>query len=109
MVYPRHSIRLTETVTPLKPLEAMALKRLVLASDIGGHRELIKDGQTGCLFEADNADKLAEVYDGLLKRRDEWPTMLEKGRHFVEDERSWENSVSHYRTVYGACLGKTIY
>lgn len=108
MVYPRHSIRLTETVTPLKPLEAMALKRLVLASDIGGHRELISDGVTGCLFEADNPSKLAEAYAGLLSRRKDWPIMLENGRHFVETERSWKNSVAKYRSVYAECLGRPV-
>ncbi|MCN4145159.1 MAG: glycosyltransferase [Thiohalomonas sp.] len=40
-IYP---MRLTELVTPLKPLEAMAQNRLVVASDLGGHKELIKDG-----------------------------------------------------------------
>ena len=41
-VYPRLAMRLTNLVTPLKPLEAMAQGRLVLASDVGGHKELIK-------------------------------------------------------------------
>ena len=36
--YPRLPMRLTDLVTPLKPLEAMAQGKLVLASDVGGHR-----------------------------------------------------------------------
>ena len=43
-VFPRISARLTELVTPLKPLEAMAQERIVVASSVGGHRELIRDG-----------------------------------------------------------------
>jgi glycogen(starch) synthase len=43
LIYPRRSMRLTDLVTPLKPLEAMAQGKLVLASDVGGHRELITD------------------------------------------------------------------
>ena len=43
LVYPRLPMRLTELVTPLKPLEAMAQGRLLAASDVGGHRELIRD------------------------------------------------------------------
>ena len=50
LVYPRRSMRLTELVTPLKPLEAMAQGRMFVASDVGGHRELIRDGETGLLF-----------------------------------------------------------
>src|SRR5690606_29052867 len=49
-VFPRRSMRLTELVTPLKPLEAMAKSKLVLASDVGGHRELMEHGKTGWLF-----------------------------------------------------------
>ena len=52
-------MRLTELVTPLKPLEAMAQGRLLVASDVGGHRELIRDGETGVLFKAGSADALA--------------------------------------------------
>ncbi|MDX1645083.1 MAG: glycosyltransferase, exosortase A system-associated, partial [Thermoanaerobaculia bacterium] len=55
LIYPRLSKRITELVTPLKPLEAMAQRRLVLASDVGGHRELIRDGETGRLFRAGSA------------------------------------------------------
>ncbi|MBA4048531.1 MAG: glycosyltransferase, exosortase A system-associated, partial [Sphingomonas sp.] len=43
LAYPRKRMRLTDLVTPLKPLEAMAQGRLVAASDVGGHRELIAD------------------------------------------------------------------
>ncbi|MEO9041658.1 MAG: TIGR04063 family PEP-CTERM/XrtA system glycosyltransferase, partial [Rhodoferax sp.] len=49
LVYPRYSMRLTELVTPLKPLEAMAQGRLLVASDVGGHKELIRHGETGML------------------------------------------------------------
>ena len=52
LAYPRKAMRLTELVTPLKPLEAMAQRKLVVASNVGGHRELIEDGVTGTLFPA---------------------------------------------------------
>src|ERR1700709_710364 len=51
-------MRLTELVTPLKPLEAMASGRLLVASDVGGHRELIRHGETGLLFKAGNPPPL---------------------------------------------------
>jgi glycogen synthase len=54
LAYPRKKMRLTDLVTPLKPLEAMAQGKLVAASDVGGHRELIEDGVTGTLFAADD-------------------------------------------------------
>ena len=100
LVYPRHSMRLTELVTPLKPLEAMAQGRLLLASDVGGHKELIRDGDTGVLFRAGSADSLVDALDGLLQRRHTWPALRAAGRAFVERERQWAASAQHYRPVF---------
>lgn len=102
LAYPRHSMRLTELVTPLKPLEAMAQGRVLLASDVGGHKELIRDGETGVLFEAGSAESLAERLSGLLSRRADWPRMRAAGRRFVETERNWQASVQRYAPVYEA-------
>jgi PEP-CTERM/exosortase A-associated glycosyltransferase len=100
LAYPRHSMRLTELVTPLKPLEAMAQGRVLVASDVGGHRELIRHGQTGWLFKAGDAAALAGSIEALLERRAEWPVLRAQGRRFVEDERNWARSVARYRAVY---------
>ena len=100
LVYPRLSMRLTELVTPLKPLEAMAQGRLFIASDVGGHRELIRDGETGVLFRAgDAADLTAKALD-LLSQPERWPALKARGRRFVEEERTWRNSVARYADVY---------
>lgn len=104
MVYPRHSIRLTETVTPLKPLEAMAMSRLVLASNIGGHRELIEDGKTGRLFRADDAADLVRVCAEMVQSQASWPALKTAGRDFVENVRNWRNSVARYEDVYARAL-----
>jgi PEP-CTERM/exosortase A-associated glycosyltransferase len=98
--YPRRSMRLTELVTPLKPLEAMAQGRLLVASDVGGHRELIRDGETGTLFRAGDASSLVEAIVRLLGQSDRWPQVREQGRRFVECERNWAKSVGQYREVF---------
>lgn len=100
LVYPRLSMRLTDLVTPLKPLEAMAQGRLVVASDVGGHRELIRDGETGYLFRAGDAMHLAETVLRLLAVRQLWPALSAAARRFVEEERNWRASVARYRPVY---------
>jgi glycogen synthase len=105
-VYPRLSMRLTETVTPLKPLEAMAKRTLIVASDVGGHRELIRDGETGCLFRPGDAGDLARKVSALLEDRGRWPAMREAARRFVEEERTWRASVARYIPVYGALTGQ---
>lgn len=100
LTYPRHSMRLTELVTPLKPLEAMAQGRLLVASDVGGHRELIQHGQTGMLFRAGSATSLAETIITLLGQDESWPRLRKGGRGYVENDRNWRNSVSRYADVY---------
>ncbi len=105
LVYPRHSMRLTELVTPLKPLEAMAQGRLFAASDVGGHRELVKDGVTGVLFRAGDAQSLTGKVLDLLQSAEKWPAFKQAGRQYVETERNWKASVARYRDVYAKGAG----
>lgn len=100
MVYPRRSRRLTELVTPLKPLEAMAMGRPVVASDIGGHRELIRDGHNGRLFSAGSSDALARCLLELTGDGEACRRLVARGREYVERERTWKASVARYRDVY---------
>jgi PEP-CTERM/exosortase A-associated glycosyltransferase len=106
LVYPRLSMRLTELVTPLKPLEAMAQGRLLVASDVGGHRELIRAGETGVLFKAGDRDALARAVLDLLQHPERWDTLKSTAREFVERERNWRASVGRYRAVYSALTGE---
>jgi PEP-CTERM/exosortase A-associated glycosyltransferase len=104
LVYPRLRMRLTELVTPLKPLEAMAQGRLLVASDVGGHVELIDDGKTGILFKADDPQALANKVLGLINQPERWPALRTAARSYVENERNWPVSVARYQAVYaGIC------
>ncbi|MGZ8321305.1 MAG: TIGR04063 family PEP-CTERM/XrtA system glycosyltransferase, partial [Telluria sp.] len=105
LVYPRLSMRLTDLVTPLKPLEAMAQGRVLAASDVGGHLELIEDGKTGVLFKADDPRSLAEKVGQLLERQQQWPALRAAGREYVESERNWPVSVARYKKIYGGLTG----
>lgn len=100
LCYPRKSMRLTDLVTPLKPLEAMAQGKLLVASDVGGHHELIRDGETGYLFPAGDARALAATIERVLMERGQWERLRQAGRQFVETERTWARSAARYRDVY---------
>lgn len=100
LVYPRKRMRLTDLVTPLKPLEAMAQQRLVAASDVGGHRELVENGVTGTLFAPDDPAALADAVAALFAARADWPARREAARAFVERERNWAVNVARYQSVY---------
>ena len=84
----------------------MAQGRLMVASDVGGHRELIADGKTGVLFRAGDAGDLASKVVGLLKYEQGWDSMKKNGRQFVEAERNWAASVARYRGVYDGLLSR---
>ncbi len=100
LVLPRRRIRLTEMVTPLKPLEAMAAGTAVLASDIGGHSELIDDGETGVLFKAESRDSLVEQASRLVDQPDLRRHVADNARRFIERERTWDRIVARYLPVY---------
>ena len=106
LAYPRKKMRLTDLVTPLKPLEAMAQRRLVAASDVGGHRELIRDGVTGTLFPPDDPVALADALAALLADRALWDERRAAGRQFVETERDWAANIRRYEPVYQRLVAK---
>jgi glycogen synthase len=106
LAYPRKAMRLTELVTPLKPLEAMAQRKLVAASNVGGHRELIEDGVTGTLFPAGDPQALADALDTLFANRGGWEKRRTTARDFVERDRNWSLNISRYMPAYQKLTGK---
>ncbi|SFO86382.1 TIGR04063 family PEP-CTERM/XrtA system glycosyltransferase [Qipengyuania nanhaisediminis] len=104
LAYPRKKSRLTDLVTPLKPLEAMAQRRIVAASDVGGHRELIEDGVTGALFAPDDPQAIATALSDLIDSREKWDAMREAGRRHVAAHHDWGRNVARYREIYQALV-----
>jgi len=104
LAYPRKKMRLTDLVTPLKPLEAMAQGKLVAASDVGGHRELIRDGDTGSLFAPDDPAAIARALADLFADRGGWEARRARARAFVERDRNWSSNISRYAPVYQAII-----
>ena len=100
MVYPRRSIRLTELVTPLKPLEAMAVGRAVLGSSVGGIRELVNDENTGLLFAPENVEDFCRQASRLISDADVRHRLAQKGREAVLKERTWTKNAARYDDVY---------
>ncbi len=104
MIYPRRSVRLTELVTPLKPLEAMAQAKTVLASGVGGIRELVEHEQTGLLFRSEDRVDFCRQAERLIAdstlRRD----LAERGRQYVLREKDWQVVGRKYEAVYGSAM-----
>ena len=105
MAYPRKASRLTDLVTPLKPMEAMAQGKLVAASSVGGHRELIVDGVTGALFAPDSPQACAAALAALLEDRSKWGLRRAAARAHVEQHHDWATNIQRYLGVYQDLLG----
>lgn len=105
LVYPRLSMRLTDLVTPLKPLEAMAMGRPCLASDVGGHKELIIDQKDGLLFKAGDIDSLISQLRQAYTTSN-FDVIIRNGLDKVKMERNWNVSAAPYKSIYTALLHK---
>lgn len=104
LAYPRRRLRVTELVTPLKPLEAMAMEKAVIASDVGGLKELIQDGVTGLLFPSGQVDDLAAAIERLVDDPALRRTLGRQARERVSAERDWRNLIVRYSPVYDAAM-----
>jgi PEP-CTERM/exosortase A-associated glycosyltransferase len=107
LAYPRKAQRLTDLVTPLKPLEAMAQRRLVAASSVGGHRELIEDGVTGTLFAPDDPAACAAALARLLNSRESWDAMRQRAEAHVRSRHDWAENARGYLSVYHLLLARS--
>jgi len=100
MVFPRLSVRLTELVTPLKPLEAMALRKAVLASDVGGHRELVEHDNTGLLFRSESVADFCVQAERLISQPELRQQLGERGREMVLRDKDWKVLARRYQAIY---------
>jgi len=100
MVFPRLRVRLTELVTPLKPLEAMSLEKAVLASDVGGHRELVQHERTGLLFRSGSVSDFCGQAERLLNARWQREQLGKAAREAILREWDWKVIAQRYRNIY---------
>lgn len=106
MAYPRKRSRLTDLVTPLKPLEAMAQNQLVAASDVGGHRELVTDGVNGTLFTPDDPASCAAALADLLETPAIWADRRAAGLAHIVANHDWARNIHRYQVVYQTLLAQ---
>jgi glycogen synthase len=104
LVYPRHRMRLTELVTPLKPLEAMAQAKAVLGSDVGGIRELVEHERTGLLFRADDIDDFCKQAQRLIHDKSLRSELESRAREMILREKDWKILAERYLAVYEAAI-----
>jgi len=97
-IIPRPSTTSSELITPLKLLEALSMGNIVLGSDVGGIKEVIKNGENGYLYEKDNPKSFR---DTLIKSLESENTKISKNaRQTVLKEYNWDNSAQKLKDIY---------
>ncbi|MDQ0865779.1 glycosyltransferase family 4 protein [Arthrobacter globiformis] len=99
-VVPRKDQQVTRHVTPLKPVEAMASSRPVVASRLPALAEIVKDGRTGLLAEPENAADLAAKLDRLLLSSELRMQMGKAGRREALRNRTWKANAHSLASAY---------
>jgi glycosyltransferase involved in cell wall biosynthesis len=103
--FPRLPLPVCELVSPLKPFEAMAMGKAVVASDVRALAEIVTDGENGLLHaKGDSADLVRAL--GMLLDDDELRGRLgETGRRWVEQERDWRRLAKRVSEIYSSVGG----
>lgn len=100
LVYPRRSERITELVTPLKPLEAMAMQKCVILSNIGGHKELVTNDDCVVFFENANIDDLVDKIMVLIDQPLKVKSIGTLAYNYVNKNKMWSTIVEAYLPIY---------
>lgn len=105
-VLPRRPNRLTDLVTPLKPLEIMARGKPFLASNCGGHRELVVPNENGLVYEPATSAGLSEAIRTLRARDVDLGALGARARRWVAANRSWTAAVQPTVGLYERLAGR---
>ncbi|MEV4181137.1 glycosyltransferase family 4 protein, partial [Streptosporangium canum] len=104
-VCPREDLRVCRLVTPLKPVEAMALGKPVVLSDLPALSELVGSDGAGLLVPAGDPEALAEALAALRDDPARRAAMGEAGRAEVAAKRTWSRVAETYRDIYRSLAG----
>lgn len=91
---------IAHSVTPLKPLEAMAQRKLVIVSSVRGMRELVTDGQTGLVVPMEDVTALARTLARVHQDFASYAHIVETGYQHVVNHRTWDSLVHKYHALY---------
>ena len=104
IVIPRINTRLNSIVTPLKQLEAMAMQKVVITSDLPALREFIKPGVSGDIFKAEDPNSLAKTILMYISDQELRKKLGESAKKFVEYNYDWNKIIERYRVIYNKIL-----
>jgi len=100
IVIPRLNRRVCRLVTPIKPLEAMAYKTLVIASDLPALRYVINPYETGILFRPEFVTDLINKLIYYINHPIEKLAIECRAKKYVKDNFSWDKNIFKYKKIY---------
>jgi len=103
-VVPRINVPVSNIVTPLKPLEAMAAGKALITSDVNALKEIVINGETGMLFRADDFNHLADICIQLAKDKILRDALGLNGKNWVIKNRTWDEISRKYLELYNNLL-----
>ncbi|MEE2528798.1 glycosyltransferase family 4 protein [Pseudarthrobacter sp. J75] len=99
-VVPRIHERASKFVTPLKPYEAMAMRRPVIGSDLPALREILAPPTRGLIYEPGNLEKLADAIEFLAESPAECARLSETACAWLKATRQWSMNGPIYADVF---------
>jgi len=104
LVYPRYRSKLTDMISPLKPLESMAMAKAVVVSDVGGMRALVEHGKNGLFFDAGSKDSLSAILKKFVIQPNKAKELGNQARSYVSEHRQWRKIAKKYEDAYKKIL-----
>ena len=103
IVNPRNSSLITNTVTPLKSIEAAALGKIVVVSDLPPLKELIVNGLTGFHFQAEDKEDLEELLLKIIQLyspKNKYLEFTSRSKDYIRSNFDWNHIVKSYNEAY---------
>lgn len=103
IVIPRPPSLITNTVTPLKPLEGVGAGKIVVVSDIPPMHELIEDQKTGFFFKSTSYNDLVDTLKKIISKYSEiseYEKQVKGSKKTVLEKYSWLNNALQYKRLY---------
>src|SRR5690606_122304 len=97
--FPRKAWPVCEMVSPMKPLEALALQKAIVVSSVRALAEMVDDGRTGVVFEKGSVSSMADAMEGLINNPQRRRELGEAGREWVVRERAWSQVAERIEAV----------
>ena len=98
--FPRLPLPVCEMVSPLKPFEALAMGKAIVASDVAALAEIVQPDVTGLLHRKGDVDDLTAKLTELVERPELRQQLAADGLRWVRENRQWPDMARSVSTIY---------